>query len=273
MKKSVKILAMAMALAAAVACNSGNAGADKSNGKDSTAVAAKPVNPASLKPSNSLRDSVSYLLGVNSASMYKNSNINDVNYTEMRKGYEDYMKAKGNPRDSSFLKQFKINPMESNEIITRYIRESVAYTSAVNKEKEEKFLAQNRTKKDVKETASGLQYIISDAGEADKPGAKDTVYVHYRLTKTNGELIEEVKDESPSVKMRLNNSIPGWSEGIQLIGKGGKIKLFVPSNLGYGEQAMGTIEPNSTLVFDITLDSLRHYVAPNKDVNAGDANK
>jgi phosphoglycolate phosphatase-like HAD superfamily hydrolase len=73
-------------------------------------------------------------------------------------------------------------------------------------------------------------------------------------------MIEEVKPEDESVMLQLNRVIPGWTEGMQLFGEGGKGKLFVPSNLGYGENGHGAIEPNATLVFDIQLDSVKRFV-------------
>ena len=116
---------------------------------------------------------------------------------------------------------------------------------------EEAFFAKNAKEENVKQTASGLQYIIERPGSDEKPSATDRVEVHY-----SGKLVDidsSYKRNEPIV-FGLNQVIPGWTEGLQLIGKGGKVKLFIPSKLGYGERgAGGVIPPNATLVFDVEL--------------------
>lgn len=266
--KSLKFIAVALLLLAAVACNSNKTNSAKAEGSDSTAVQTETaINPESLKPSKSLVDSVSYLLGINWGSMVKGYNFGDLNYREVKKGIDDFINSKGNQRDSNFTKQFKIDLKEMGEIINGYLEKRMAYIGAVNKIEEEKYFEANKAKEGVQETASGLQYIITEPGSSNKPGPKDTVYVHYKLANKDGEVIEEISPESKSARLLLNRVIPGWTEGLQLIGEGGKATLYVPSKLGYGERGSNGIEPNSPLVFDIQLDSLRHYVepAPDKD--------
>ncbi len=262
--KFMKIIAVAMALASVVACGSNKTDGAAANGADSTKVAnaAKTVNPESLKPGKAEVDSVSYLLGVNWGMMIKGYNFGDLNFSQVQKGINDFLKAKGNMNDPEFGKQFKISPETMNEAITEYLGKRQAYVAAVNKEAEAKYFAANRSKSGVTETESGLQYTIIEAGNDNKPSAKDTVFVHYTLTDKDGEVIEEVKAEQNSVMLLLNRVIPGWTEGLQLIGEGGKAKLYVPSKLGYGDRGSGSIEPYSPLVFDIQLDSVKHYVEP-----------
>ena len=126
------------------------------------------------------------------------------------------------------------------------------------KEEGEAFLAENRKKENVKETASGLQYIIEEAGSDTKPGPTDQVEVHYRGTLLNGTEFDSSYKRNETIVFGLNQVIPGWTEGVQLIGKGGKIKLFIPSNLAYGERgAGGLIPPNSTLIFDVELIDIK----------------
>jgi FKBP-type peptidyl-prolyl cis-trans isomerase len=263
--KNLKFFAAAMVLVAAVSCSSGNTGANKSAGKDSTAVAEKPINPEAFKPSKSLVDSVSYLLGVNWGSMVKGYNFGDLNYKQVMKGINDFINAKGNQRDTNFVKQFKIDLNQMGEIINGYLEKRQFYVAAKNRISEEEFLEANKAKKGVQVTESGLQYILQDAGTGEKPGPKDTVYVHYKLTNKDGDVIEEVKDGEKSAKLYLNRVIPGWTEGLQLLKEGGKATLYVPSKLGYGERGSQGIEPNSPLIFDIKLDSVRHYVEPVKE--------
>ena len=257
------MFATAAMLIAAVACNS-NKPAGKTGDADSTGVSAPVLENApsskALLPSKAEIDSVSYLLGINFGSMIKGYNMGDLNMSEMKKGINDFVHSKGNQRDTDFVKQFKINPDEMNRIITGYIEKRAAYTAAVNKEAHDKFFA---SLKGVETSPSGLRYIIKEAGSNNKPtNSRDTVFVHYKLSLKDGTVIEEVKADQPAVMMMLNRVIPGWTEGLQLIGEGGKATLYVPSELGYGERGSGTIEGNTPLVFDIQLDSVKHYIAP-----------
>jgi len=112
----------------------------------------------------------------------------------------------------------------------------------------------------VKETESGLLYEIIDAGKGKHPTATDTVIVHYTGTLTNGKKFDSSYDRNEPTTFPLNAVIKGWSEGIELIGVGGKIKLVIPPELAYGDQdipAFGDdnpgIPPASTLVFEVEL--------------------
>ena len=263
--KTIKMLAATAMILSIVGCNS-NKVDGKANGADSTAVAAVPqksTNPKDLLPSKANVDSVSYLLGIQLGSMIKNYNMGDLNFNMIKKGAGDFVAAKGNPRDTAFVKQFKVNPEEMNRIISEFIEKRGEYVGAVNKAEEIKFLEANKSKAGVQVTESGLQYIIIEPGSEVKPtSAKDTVYVHYKLALKDGTVIEEVAAEQPSVMLMLNRVIPGWTEGLQLLGEGGKTTLYVPSQLGYGERGANGIDPYSTLVFDIQLDSVKCFVEP-----------
>lgn len=261
--KSIKMFAAAAILFSVVACNS-NKPAGETDGADSTGVAQveNPVNAKELLPSKAEIDSVSYLMGINFGSMIKNYNMGDLNFNELKKGINDFVNAKGNQRDTDFVKQFKINPEEMNRIISGFIEKRGAYVAAVNKEAEDKFLADNAKKAGVETSPTGLQYTITEPGSEDKPGPKDTVFVHYKLTLKDGTVLEEVAPEQPSTRLTLDRVIPAWTEGLQLLGQGGKAVLYVPSKLGYGERGSNGIEPNTPLVFDIQLDSIRHFVEP-----------
>ena len=263
--KTFKMLAATAMVLSIAACNS-NKVDGKADGADSTAVAEVPQKPTSTKdllPSKATVDSVSYLLGIQLGSMIKNYNMGDLNFNMIKKGAADFVASKGNPRDEEFTKQFKVNPEEMNRIMNEFVQKRAEYVGAINKEKEQKFLEANRKKAGVQETESGLQYIIAEAGSEVKPTSnKDTVYVHYKLSLTDGTVIEEGKEEQDAVMLTLNRVIPAWTEGLQLLGEGGKATLYVPSELGYGERGSNGIDPNTTLVFDIQLDSVKHFVEP-----------
>lgn len=122
-----------------------------------------------------------------------------------------------------------------------------------NKRKGEEFLAANKKKPGVKTTASGLQYLVEREGKGPKPKPTDTVKVNYLGTKIDGEQFDSSYDRGEPATFPLNGVIKGWTEGLQLMTVGSKYKLFVPSDLAYGENGPAPIGPNSTLVFDVEL--------------------
>ena len=123
------------------------------------------------------------------------------------------------------------------------------------KEKEQaEFMAENKKNEGVQETESGLQYKIEIPGNELRATEKDTVEVHYVGTLLDGTVFDSSYERKETVKFPLNRVIPGWTEGMQLVGEGGKITLWVPFNLGYGSQAMSEQLPAySTLKFEVEL--------------------
>ena len=260
-------MAAALAVVLAASCSSNGGSNAAVNGADSTAV--KTVNPNSLKPSRAQIDSASYLMGINFGSFIKGYNFSkdgkDINYKLIQKGIIDFLNAEGNYSDPDYAKQFKISPEAMNEVFNSYLAKRRDYTMALNKEKETKFLAENQKKDSVQVSASGLQYIIRAAGNDVKPSAEDTVFVHYKGTLLDGTTFDESPANDEGIRMLLNRVIAGWTEGLQLIGEGGKIRLFVPSALGYGENGNRGIEPNSTLIFDVELVKVNKVAATTEE--------
>ena len=116
------------------------------------------------------------------------------------------------------------------------------------------FLKANASKPGVHTTPSGLQYKILKEGDGKKPAATDTVQVNYRGTLIDGTEFDSSYKRNEPISFPLNGVIPGWTEGVQLIKEGGKIELYIPSNLAYGPRgAGGVIPPDATLVFEIEL--------------------
>lgn len=127
---------------------------------------------------------------------------------------------------------------------------------AKEKAASEKFLQDIETNnKNVKKTASGLLYEIVTPGDATKPAVTDQVKVVYEGKLKNGKVFDSTFERGDTAQFALNQVIPGWSEGLQLIGKGGKIKLWIPSDLAYGQQGAGggAIGPNEALAFEVEL--------------------
>jgi len=254
--KAIKVIVAALAATALVAaCNTSS-----NENVDPTTV----KNVADILPSSADVDSVSYLIGVQFGYFIKSNDfateLGDLNMSQIRKGMNDFIKAEGDPRDEAFNEQFVISPEKMNEIFGAYIQKRSDYKAEVNRRAGVKFLEQNRTKAGVQETESGLQYVITEAGNDVKPGPKDTVMVSYRGTLLNGEEFDASPEGQP-VQMLLNRVIPGWTEGLQLIGEGGKMTLYIPAELAYGSRGNRSIEPNSTLIFDVELAEVRPVAA------------
>jgi FKBP-type peptidyl-prolyl cis-trans isomerase FkpA/FKBP-type peptidyl-prolyl cis-trans isomerase FklB len=129
-------------------------------------------------------------------------------------------------------------------------RQSMA---AINATEGDKFMLENRVKEGVQVTDSGLQYQVVVMGDGVKPAATDTVTVHYRGTLLNGEEFDSSYSRNEPTTFQLNQVIPGWTEGVQLMPVGSKFKFFIPPNLAYGPNGGGPIGPNATLVFEVEL--------------------
>ena len=129
-----------------------------------------------------------------------------------------------------------------------------AKTPEENKAAGEAFLAANAKNPGVVTTASGLQYQIITEGTGATPSPTSNVTVHYRGTTIEGQEFDSSYKRNAPANFPLNRVIAGWTEGLQLMKEGGKSKLFIPSNLAYGERHAGPdIGPNSTLIFDVEL--------------------
>ncbi|MBW8189981.1 FKBP-type peptidyl-prolyl cis-trans isomerase [Neiella marina] len=125
---------------------------------------------------------------------------------------------------------------------------------AANKAAGDAFLAENAAKEGIMVTESGLQYEVLAAGEGDSPVATDQVKVHYRGTLIDGSQFDSSYDRNAPAVFFLNQVIPGWTEGVQLMKPGAKYKLYIPSDLGYGEMgSRGAIPGNAALIFEVEL--------------------
>jgi FKBP-type peptidyl-prolyl cis-trans isomerase len=141
-----------------------------------------------------------------------------------------------------------------NEKRTRQARERQEGALTENKAAGEAFLAGIDKKEGVVKTASGLRYEILKAGSDKFATAADSVNVHYHGTLVDGTVFDSSVDRNEPVTFPLNGVIPGFSEGLTLIGEGGKIRLYMPSDIAYGDRdSGGPIGPGSTLVFEVEL--------------------
>ena len=213
-----------------------------------------------LLPSGGQVDTVSYLLGVNFGLVMTQNGFGDLNMAKIQKGMKDALNAKeGQPMDSVFVKKFKIDPSDMNRIINEFLQKRMAYEGALNKEKGDAFRKDFYVKNSADSTASGIVYLIQDSGSEKRAMSdRDTVKVNYRGTLIDGTEF----DKNEGIDFPLNRVIKGWTEGMKLVGEGGKITLVVPSNLAYGERGPREIGVNSTLIFDVDLLEVKPYVEP-----------
>ena len=122
-----------------------------------------------------------------------------------------------------------------------------------NIEAGEKYLKEVSNNKSVYTTPSGLKYRKIKAGNGKKPKATDRVKVHYTGTLIDGKVFDSSVERGEPITFALNQVIPGWTEGLQLMDEGSKYMLYIPYNLGYGEQPVGDIPAGSTLTFEVEL--------------------
>ena len=135
-----------------------------------------------------------------------------------------------------------------------------------NAEKGEAYAVKFAKEKGVKKTDSGLLYQVEKEGSGDAPKDSDTVVVNYKGALIDGKEFDNSYSRGEPLSFRLDGVIPGWTEGLKHVKKGGKIKLVIPPNLAYGKNGVPGIPPNSTLVFDVELLDIKP--APKADAKA-----
>ena len=183
-------------------------------------------------------------LGLSIGNNFQNSGIKDLNVEDFVKGLTDV------------LNDVKpaISYDEAKQVINDYFLKLQKEKLEINKKAGEEFLLINRGRAGVVELPSGLQYQVLKMGDGPKPAVTDKVKCHYHGTLINGMVFDSSVERGKPAVFGVNQVIPGWVEALQLMPVGSKWRLFIPSNLAYGEHGAGEmIEPNSTLIFDVEL--------------------
>ncbi|MEO5892569.1 MAG: FKBP-type peptidyl-prolyl cis-trans isomerase [Ferruginibacter sp.] len=230
----------------------------------------KVVNPAGVvaKPGagvlKSLKDSFSYALGMNIANNLKMQGIENINDAAMQKGLNDVFKKKA----------FLLNEQQANMCIQQTIQANMGKRNEISKAKEAEmmaaakktaavsaaFLGENKKRPGVITLPDGLQYEILRKGDSTSqtPKLQDTFVVHYAGTLINGEKFDNSYDRGEPLVMPVAGVIPGWTEILQLMHIGDKWKVFIPSELGYGDRGAGAgIPGGSALVFEMELMGIK----------------
>ncbi len=201
-------------------------------------------------------DTISYILGADIAKSFIKNEMK-VNSERMFKGFNDAM----NKKDTLFTEKQVADIMKSfQEEMMKVMQAKKEVEAAKEKElaevakgKAKTFLAANKTKDGIVELPSGLQYKILKEGTGNFPNATDTVTVHYKGMLMDGTVFDSSIDRGQPISFPLDQVIKGWTEGVQKCKIGGKINLFIPSDLAYGDRATGPIPAGSLLIFEVEL--------------------
>lgn len=193
---------------------------------------------------------ISYALGMEIGAYLKEL-PRDIDLTVFIRGLEDTFKGK----------ELLLTQQQAKVITMEFRRETDAQHMRNGREGAEKnrkegkmFLEDNKKKEGVVVTASGLQYAVLKQGDGPKPKVTDVVSVHYRGTLTDGKEFDSSHKRGKPASFPVNRVIPGWTEALQFMPVGSKYRLFIPSNLAYGERGSGqSIGPNATLIFEVEL--------------------
>lgn len=194
---------------------------------------------------------LSYAIGKDVANNLKTAGV-EVDVEAFSRALEDVLTGK----------QLAMTDQEANQVIQNYQNRKMqemqkeAEAEAVKYRAEgEQFLANNRGKEGVKETASGLQYKVITEGKGPKPTATSKVKVHYKGTLLDGTVFDSSYDRGEPATFGLNQVIRGWTEGLQLMSKGSKYVLYIPTDLAYGNNAPpgSKIKAGMTLIFEVEL--------------------
>ena len=189
-------------------------------------------------------DKISYALGLSIGNNFQNSGINNLQVEDFVKGLKDVLGGA----------EPEISYDEAKLVINDYFMNLQKERLELNKKAGEEFLNINKGKAGVVTLPSGLQYQVLKQGEGAKPAASDKVKCHYHGTLINGTVFDSSVQRGEPAVFGVSQVIPGWVEALQLMPVGSKWRLFIPSNLAYGEHGAGdAIEPNSALVFDVEL--------------------
>jgi FKBP-type peptidyl-prolyl cis-trans isomerase FklB len=196
-------------------------------------------------------DTLSYLLGVNLGEMIKSNDfpVEAIDVRVLIQGLEDALQAKLPVSDPDFESQYLYSPYLINEVFNRAIEENKTRKAAENLERGNKYLELLSTLDGVEVTESGLHYIIIRPGQGALVRPEDTVVLNYKGMFVDG----TVFDENTDFEFQANKVVPGMTEGLTKIAKGGKIRLFIPPHLAYGEKGVGPIGPNVLLIFEIEV--------------------
>ncbi|HUE94033.1 FKBP-type peptidyl-prolyl cis-trans isomerase [Pseudomonas sp.] len=197
----------------------------------------------------------SYGIGLNMGKSLAQEGMDDLDSDAVAQGIEDAIgKKEQRLKDEELIEAFAFLQKRAEERMVALNEESAKAGK--------KFLDDNGKREGVVTTESGLQYEVVKKAEGAQPKATDVVTVHYEGKLTDGSVFDSSIERGSPIDLPVGGVIPGWVEGLQLMHVGEKYKLYIPSELAYGEQSpTPAIPANSVLVFDLELIAI-------KDANA-----
>lgn len=193
---------------------------------------------------NSELEKLSYSLGLNIATNLKSQGIDQLDTKMLSQALEDIMSGAA----------LKMDVEEAGAFLNDHFSKLQAkkHEGAIREGQE--FLAENSQRQGVTTLPSGLQYQVLTAGSGDKPTLTSTVTTHYHGTTIDGNVFDSSVQRGTPASFPVNGVIAGWTEALQLMPLGSKWRLFVPSDLAYGDRGAGPqIGPHTTLIFDVEL--------------------
>lgn len=193
-------------------------------------------------------DSVAYAIGTTIGNNMKKDGLDSLNLDILAKAIKHSLKG-----DSLLF-----TPQQSQTVIQSYLENKQKQKGDANIAIGKKFLEENKSKPGVKVLPDGMQYLIMKEGTGPMPALTDTVTVHYHGTLIDGTVFDSSVDKGQPIEYPVSGFIKGWQEALTMMKVGSKWKLFVPSELAYGDRASGPkIQPNSTLVFEMELLAIK----------------
>jgi FKBP-type peptidyl-prolyl cis-trans isomerase len=199
------------------------------------------------------KDKESYSLGYQFGQSVKTQGL-DINLEAYESGIQDALSGS----------KPQLNQEEIQKIVAELQKRFMAAREKELKETSEKnlaagktFLEENKKKEGIKTLPSGLQYKMLAEGSGKSPKASNQVTVNYRGTLINGSEFDSSYKRGKPATFQVDKVVRGWTEALQLMKEGSKWQLFIPPELGYGERGGGPIPPNSALIFEVELISVK----------------
>ncbi|MCP4298108.1 MAG: FKBP-type peptidyl-prolyl cis-trans isomerase [Proteobacteria bacterium] len=213
-----------------------------------------PLFAKSAIPLNTETEKVSYTIGVSIGSNLKRQSV-PVKLEALIAGIQDAIEGK-EPRMSS--EEMQKTMQAFGEKMKAKMGKKNSASAGENLKQGQDFLKRNKLKKSVITLPSGLQYEIIRDGKGQSPQLTDSVEAHYRGTLLNGEEFDSSYSRGKPSTFPVGGVIKGWTEALQLMKIGSKWKLYIPSDLAYGQRGAGAkIGPNSTLIFEVELINIK----------------
>ena len=209
-------------------------------------------------PDETMQAERGYFFGYSFGNMLQQGGNPDVDLGALLQGMQDSLSAVPPALDSDAQTQVMAIVRERQQMIQAEQQALAENESETNLAAGAAFLAENAAKVGVSVTDSGLQIEMLTEGTGKKPSVTDVVVVHYEGRLLDGTVFDSSIARGEPAEFALNQVIPGWTEGLQLIKAGGKARLTIPSDLAYGPGGVRSIPPNSVLVFEVELIEVKN---------------